>query len=83
MKIICAGLPRTGTKTVAAALRYLDFNVFDAKEQLDVRPFGLRKKRAFFIKLMQVDDLSIILGHDKFQVTLQAKMAIPDSQRYP
>ena len=48
MKIICAGLPRTGTKTVAAALRYLDFNVFDAKEQLDVRPFGLQKKRAFF-----------------------------------
>ena len=36
MKIICAGLPRTGTKTIAAALRHLDYTVHDVKEQLDV-----------------------------------------------
>ena len=33
MKVICAGLPKTGTKSVAAALRILGHNVYDFAEQ--------------------------------------------------
>jgi len=33
MKVICAGLPKTGTKSLAAALRLLDYNVYDFPEQ--------------------------------------------------
>ena len=57
MKIICAGLPRTGTKSLASALRYLDFNVFDAKEQLDVRVWSPGKEIYFMKLMMQVDDM--------------------------
>ena len=32
MKIIVAGLPKTGTKTVATALRLLGYNVYDLME---------------------------------------------------
>ena len=34
MKIICAGFPKTGTKSIAKALRHLGFTVFDWDEQL-------------------------------------------------
>ena len=34
MKIICAGLGKTGTKSIAKALRHLGFNVFDWEEQI-------------------------------------------------
>ena len=34
MKIICAGFPKTGTKSIAKALRHLGFNVFDWEEQM-------------------------------------------------
>ena len=33
MKIICAGMPKTGTKCISTALRYLGFTVFDWEEQ--------------------------------------------------
>lgn len=33
MKIICAGFQKTGTKTVAEALRILGFNVHDVFQQ--------------------------------------------------
>ena len=33
MKVICAGLGKTGTKSIAKALSYLGFTVFDFKEQ--------------------------------------------------
>ena len=33
MKIICSGYPKTGTKTMCAALRVLGFNVYDFEEQ--------------------------------------------------
>ncbi|KAL9981472.1 hypothetical protein ACROYT_G010179 [Oculina patagonica] len=33
MKIICAGFPKTGTKSIAKALRHLGFTVFDWEEQ--------------------------------------------------
>ena len=33
MKLICAGLPKTGTKSIAAALRILGYNVHDNAEQ--------------------------------------------------
>ena len=33
MKIICAGMPKTGTKSISKALRYLGFTVFDWEEQ--------------------------------------------------
>ena len=33
MKIICAGLGKTGTKSITKALRYLGFVVFDWEEQ--------------------------------------------------
>ena len=35
MKIICAGLSKTGTKSLAAALRFLGFTVFDFDEHRD------------------------------------------------
>ena len=34
MKIICAGYSKTGTKSIAKALRHLGFNVFDWEEQM-------------------------------------------------
>lgn len=34
MKIICAGYPKTGTKSICAALRILGYNVFDFEEQI-------------------------------------------------
>ena len=34
MKIICAGYGKTGTKSIAKALRYLGFKVFDWEEQM-------------------------------------------------
>jgi len=34
MKIICAGYAKTGTKSIAKALRYLGFTVFDWEEQM-------------------------------------------------
>ena len=34
MKVICAGLSKTGTKTIAKALRHLEFAVFDWEEQI-------------------------------------------------
>ena len=34
MKIICAGFAKTGTKSIAKALRYLGFTVFDWEEQM-------------------------------------------------
>ena len=33
MKIICAGYGKTGTKSIAKALRHLGFTVFDFEEQ--------------------------------------------------
>ena len=33
MKVICAGFLKTGTKSIAKALRYLGFTVFDWEEQ--------------------------------------------------
>lgn len=35
MKVICAGLPKTGTKSLAAALRILGFTVHDFEEHLE------------------------------------------------
>ena len=34
MKVICAGLPKTGTKSMNLALRQLGFNNYDVLEQL-------------------------------------------------
>ena len=34
MKVICAGVGKTGTKSIAKALRHLGFNVFDFEEQI-------------------------------------------------
>ena len=34
MKIICAGVAKTGTKSIAKALRHLGFTVFDWEEQM-------------------------------------------------
>ena len=34
MKVICAGIGKTGTKSIAKALRHLGFNVFDWEEQI-------------------------------------------------
>ena len=34
MKVICAGYPKTGTKSICRALRILGFNVFDFEEQI-------------------------------------------------
>ena len=47
MKVICAGFLKTGTKSIAKALRHLGFTVFDWEEQMfdfldhwvDVFPF--------------------------------------------
>jgi len=33
MKLICAGMPKTGTKSITKALRHLGFTVFDWEEQ--------------------------------------------------
>ena len=33
MKVICAGFPKTGTKSISKALRDLGFTVFDWEEQ--------------------------------------------------
>ena len=33
MKVICSGMPKTGTKTMAAALRILGLKVYDFEEQ--------------------------------------------------
>ena len=33
MKVICAGMGKTGTKSITKALRYLGFTVFDFEEQ--------------------------------------------------
>lgn len=33
MKVICAGIPKTGTKTLAEALRILGYNVHDVFQQ--------------------------------------------------
>lgn len=33
MKVICAGIPKTGTKSISKALRFLGFTVFDFEEQ--------------------------------------------------
>ena len=33
MKVICSGMPKTGTKTMATALRMLGYNVYDFEEQ--------------------------------------------------
>ncbi|KXJ23760.1 hypothetical protein AC249_AIPGENE4440 [Exaiptasia diaphana] len=35
MKIICAGLPKTGTKSLAAALKILGFTVHDYEEHME------------------------------------------------
>ena len=34
MKVICVGMVKTGTKSIAKALRHLGFNVFDWEEQI-------------------------------------------------
>ena len=34
MKVICAGMPKTGTKSITKALRHLGFTVFDWEEQI-------------------------------------------------
>ena len=34
MKVVCAGVNKTGTKSIAKALRHLGFNVFDWEEQI-------------------------------------------------
>ena len=34
MKVICAGMPKTGTKSIRKALRHLGFTVFDWEEQI-------------------------------------------------
>ena len=34
MKLICAGMPKTGTKSISKALRHLGFTVFDWEEQV-------------------------------------------------
>ena len=36
MKIICAGFPKTGTKSMAAALRELGYSVHDFEEHVEV-----------------------------------------------
>ena len=33
MKVICSGMPKTGTKSLAAALRILGYKVYDLEEQ--------------------------------------------------
>ena len=33
MKVVCSGLSKTGTKTLAAALRILGYKVYDFEEQ--------------------------------------------------
>jgi len=33
MKVICTGMPKTGTKSLASALRTLGYNVYDLEEQ--------------------------------------------------
>ena len=33
MKVICSGMPKTGTKTLASALRTLGYEVYDLEEQ--------------------------------------------------
>ena len=33
MKVICSGMPKTGTKSLAAALRILGYTVYDIEEQ--------------------------------------------------
>ena len=33
MKVICSGYPKTGTKTMCAALRQLGYHVYDFEEQ--------------------------------------------------
>ena len=35
MKIIVAGMPKTGTKSITAALRTLGYSVYDAEENFD------------------------------------------------
>ena len=37
MKIICAGFPKTGTKSMAMALRELGYSVHDTEEHLQVK----------------------------------------------
>ncbi|CAK8676506.1 unnamed protein product [Clavelina lepadiformis] len=34
MKVICSGMPKTGTKTLASALKTLGYNVYDFEEQV-------------------------------------------------
>ena len=34
MKVICVGLPKTGTKSICSALRTLNMNVYDFEEQV-------------------------------------------------
>ena len=36
MKVICAGFPKTGTKSLAAALRSLGYSVHDFEEHIDL-----------------------------------------------
>ena len=36
MKVICAGFPKTGTKSLAMALRELGYSVYDTEEHLQV-----------------------------------------------
>ena len=41
MKIICAGFPKTGTKSMATALRDLGFSVHDFEEHLEEQIFNI------------------------------------------
>jgi len=43
MKVICSGMPKTGTKSLSAALRVLGYTVYDLEEQFWYRGAELTK----------------------------------------
>ena len=74
MKIICAGFPKTGTKTASAALRELGFNVCDYMDMIE----NMTETWADFIhnngQIEQVLSEYDRLGFDANQVTVHLKV---------
>ena len=71
MKVICAGLPKTGTKSLAAALRLLDYNVYDFPEQASycMKEFI----EALNVGLSEEDWREVLKGVERFREVLKRK----------
>ena len=75
MKIVCAGLPKTGTKSCSSALRILGYNVADYIETVEfLRNFIVT---SIFIILPGIILIELImLGNKKFMLNLDSSQLI-------